>query len=68
MILEASVGGEAGDIAIDDISLIHGPCPDSGNKAQNSHNGTYLALFFFLSSKTAPEMLYFSFQAKCQKY
>ncbi|KAM4729149.1 apical endosomal glycoprotein [Anableps anableps] len=29
VILEATVGGEAGDIAIDDISLIHGPCPDS---------------------------------------
>ncbi|XP_074507832.1 MAM and LDL-receptor class A domain-containing protein 1 [Sebastes fasciatus] len=27
VILEASVGGEAGDIAIDDISLISGPCP-----------------------------------------
>ncbi|XP_028297170.1 MAM and LDL-receptor class A domain-containing protein 2 isoform X2 [Gouania willdenowi] len=29
VILEASVGGEAGDIAIDDISFIHGPCPAS---------------------------------------
>ncbi|XP_015227028.1 PREDICTED: MAM and LDL-receptor class A domain-containing protein 1-like [Cyprinodon variegatus] len=29
VILEATVGGEAGDIAIDDISFIHGPCPDS---------------------------------------
>ncbi|XP_039999701.1 MAM and LDL-receptor class A domain-containing protein 1 [Xiphias gladius] len=27
--LEATVGGEAGDIAIDDISLISGPCPAS---------------------------------------
>ncbi|KAM9845004.1 MAM and LDL-receptor class A domain-containing protein 1 [Aulostomus maculatus] len=27
VILEATVGGEAGDIAIDDISLISGPCP-----------------------------------------
>lgn len=29
VIVEATVGGEAGDIAIDDISLIHGPCPAS---------------------------------------
>uniref|UniRef100_A0AAQ5YK66 MAM domain-containing protein n=1 Tax=Amphiprion ocellaris TaxID=80972 RepID=A0AAQ5YK66_AMPOC len=29
VILEATVGGEAGDIAIDDISLVHGPCPAS---------------------------------------
>ncbi|KAF7668436.1 hypothetical protein LDENG_00014610 [Lucifuga dentata] len=29
VILEASVGGEAGDIAIDDISLISGPCSAS---------------------------------------
>ncbi|XP_028283475.1 MAM and LDL-receptor class A domain-containing protein 2 [Parambassis ranga] len=29
VILEATVGGEAGDIAIDDISLTHGPCPAS---------------------------------------
>nr|XP_033506790.1 MAM and LDL-receptor class A domain-containing protein 1 [Epinephelus lanceolatus] len=29
LILEATVGGEAGDIAIDDISLISGPCPAS---------------------------------------
>ncbi|MED6241113.1 hypothetical protein ATANTOWER_028659 [Ataeniobius toweri] len=29
VLLEATVGGEAGDIAIDDISLIYGPCPDS---------------------------------------
>ncbi|XP_075339459.1 MAM and LDL-receptor class A domain-containing protein 1 [Odontesthes bonariensis] len=29
VVLEATVGGEAGDIAIDDISLIHGPCPAS---------------------------------------
>ncbi|KAK5602804.1 hypothetical protein CRENBAI_025076 [Crenichthys baileyi] len=29
VILEATVGGEAGDIAIDDISLIYGPCSDS---------------------------------------
>ncbi|XP_063741754.1 MAM and LDL-receptor class A domain-containing protein 1 [Eleginops maclovinus] len=29
VILEATVGGEAGDIAIDDISLISGPCPAS---------------------------------------
>lgn len=32
VILEATVGGEAGDIAIDDISLVGGPCPASGNK------------------------------------
>jgi len=31
VILEATVGGEAGDIAIDDISFISGPCPNSGN-------------------------------------
>ncbi|XP_035993676.1 MAM and LDL-receptor class A domain-containing protein 1 [Fundulus heteroclitus] len=30
VILEGTVGGEAGDIAIDDISLVFGPCPDSG--------------------------------------
>ncbi|XP_071348966.1 MAM and LDL-receptor class A domain-containing protein 2 isoform X2 [Trachinotus anak] len=29
VVLEATVGGEAGDIAIDDISLISGPCPAS---------------------------------------
>ncbi|KAM8850746.1 MAM and LDL-receptor class A domain-containing protein 1 isoform 2-T2 [Spinachia spinachia] len=29
VILEATVGGEAGDIAIDDIALIGGPCPAS---------------------------------------
>ncbi|XP_076003138.1 apical endosomal glycoprotein [Genypterus blacodes] len=29
LILEASVGGEAGDIAIDDIALMSGPCPAS---------------------------------------
>lgn len=29
VIVEATVGGEAGDIAIDDISLISGPCPAS---------------------------------------
>lgn len=33
VVLEATVGGEAGDIAIDDISLVSGPCPASGNKA-----------------------------------
>lgn len=32
MIVEATVGGEAGDIAIDDISLFSGPCPASGTK------------------------------------
>ena len=35
VILEATVGGEAGDIAIDDISLISGPCPTSGNKTED---------------------------------
>lgn len=30
--MEATVGGEAGDIAIDDISLFSGPCPTSGTK------------------------------------
>lgn len=29
LILEATVGGEAGDVAIDDISLADGPCPVS---------------------------------------
>ncbi|KAG7228996.1 hypothetical protein INR49_013229 [Caranx melampygus] len=29
VVLEATVGGEAGDIAIDDISFISGPCPAS---------------------------------------
>ncbi|KAM6919231.1 apical endosomal glycoprotein [Xenentodon cancila] len=29
VIVEATVGGQAGDIAIDDISFIHGPCPAS---------------------------------------
>ncbi|XP_068427543.1 MAM and LDL-receptor class A domain-containing protein 1 isoform X2 [Clinocottus analis] len=29
VILEATVGGEAGDIAIDDVSFISGPCPNS---------------------------------------
>ncbi|XP_051809884.1 MAM and LDL-receptor class A domain-containing protein 1 [Acanthochromis polyacanthus] len=29
VILEATVGGEAGDIAIDDVLLVHGPCPAS---------------------------------------
>ncbi|XP_034558606.1 MAM and LDL-receptor class A domain-containing protein 2 [Notolabrus celidotus] len=29
VILEATVGGEAGDIAIDDISIVSGPCPAS---------------------------------------
>ncbi|XP_034411292.1 MAM and LDL-receptor class A domain-containing protein 2 [Cyclopterus lumpus] len=29
VILEATVGGEAGDLAIDDISFISGPCPNS---------------------------------------
>ncbi|XP_055359914.1 MAM and LDL-receptor class A domain-containing protein 2 isoform X2 [Betta splendens] len=29
VIVEATVGGDAGDIAIDDISLIDGPCPAS---------------------------------------
>lgn len=32
LILEATVGGEAGDIAIDDVSLTSGLCPTSGNK------------------------------------
>lgn len=32
VIVEATVGGEAGDIAIDDISLFSGPCPTSGTK------------------------------------
>lgn len=32
VILDATVGGEAGDIAIDDISLTSGLCPTSGNK------------------------------------
>lgn len=31
VVLEAAVGGEAGDIAIDDISLSPGACPVSGN-------------------------------------
>lgn len=34
LILEATVGGEAGDIAIDDLSLVYGPCPALGNKAE----------------------------------
>uniref|UniRef100_A0A8C9WU45 MAM domain-containing protein n=1 Tax=Sander lucioperca TaxID=283035 RepID=A0A8C9WU45_SANLU len=34
VILEATVGGMAGDIAIDDMSLISGPCPASGNKTK----------------------------------
>lgn len=38
VILEATVGGEAGDIAIDDISLISGPCPASGNKTEAREN------------------------------
>lgn len=38
LILEATVGGEAGDIAIDDISLISGPCPASGNKTEAGEN------------------------------
>lgn len=38
VILEATVGGEAGDIAIDDISLISGPCPASGNKTEAAEN------------------------------
>ncbi|KAL6103987.1 uncharacterized protein ACO6RY_13812 [Pungitius sinensis] len=29
VILEATVGGEAGDIAMDDVSLLSGPCPPS---------------------------------------
>lgn len=32
VILEATVGGKAGDIAIDDISLTDGPCSASGNR------------------------------------
>lgn len=35
VILEASVGGEAGDIAIDDIALVSGPCPTSGNNTED---------------------------------
>lgn len=35
VILEATVGGEAGDVAIDDISLISGPCSQSGKKPEN---------------------------------
>ena len=38
VILEATVGGEAGDIAIDDISLISGPCPASGNTTEAAGN------------------------------
>lgn len=38
VIVEATVGGEAGDIAIDDISLISGPCPASGNKTEMGGN------------------------------
>lgn len=34
VVLEATVGGEAGDIAVDDISFVSGPCPASGNKAE----------------------------------
>lgn len=29
LILEATVGGEAGDVALDDISFTQGPCPNS---------------------------------------
>lgn len=35
VILEATVGGEAGDIAIDDISLKCGPCSPSGSKLKS---------------------------------
>lgn len=39
VIVEATVGGEAGDIAIDDISFISGPCPAaSGNKTETGGN------------------------------
>lgn len=34
VVLEASVGGRAGDIAIDDIGFSSGPCPKSGNQAK----------------------------------
>lgn len=40
VILEATVGGEAGDIAIDDISLISGPCHASGNMTKTTENHT----------------------------
>lgn len=48
VIVEATVGGEAGDIAIDDISFISGPCPASGNMTETggNHEGlTVLRLF-----------------------
>ncbi len=48
VILEATVGGVEGDIAIDDISLISGPCPASGNKTPTVVNrGKNSALFTF---------------------
>lgn len=38
VVLEATVGGKAGDIAIDDITFTSGPCPASGNKAKSGEN------------------------------
>lgn len=48
VVLEATVGGEAGDIAIDDISFINGPCPASGNKAKVGENDI-LHMYWFIS-------------------
>jgi hypothetical protein len=31
-ILEARVGGETGDIAVDDVKLVSGPCAASGTR------------------------------------
>uniref|UniRef100_A0A3Q3FG89 MAM domain-containing protein n=1 Tax=Labrus bergylta TaxID=56723 RepID=A0A3Q3FG89_9LABR len=38
VVLEATVGGEAGDIAIDDMSFISGPCPPSCDFEEGSCN------------------------------
>uniref|UniRef100_A0A3Q3W735 MAM domain-containing protein n=1 Tax=Mola mola TaxID=94237 RepID=A0A3Q3W735_MOLML len=41
VILDAAVGGEAGDIAIDDISLTSGPCPTQSHELWGVHLWCY---------------------------
>ncbi|XP_028831423.1 MAM and LDL-receptor class A domain-containing protein 1 [Denticeps clupeoides] len=48
-LLEASVGGEAGDVAVDDISFAQGACPPTGNvHAYTGNCGFIKSSFYFI--------------------
>lgn len=49
ILIEASVGGEAGDIAIDDLSFTEGACPPAGTRgARLTFLLLHIILFLFL--------------------